>query len=285
MAHLSDLENKKTNTAIIVNSIRLTPNTTDEIREITLELNASGFQPKVNQSIGVLINHESEFGNSYHHRIYTIADMPNYLNDKVQLNILVKRCFDVDEFSGERHPGIASNYLCDSSIGSQVNITGPHELPFEVPNDKSTDLILVGMGTGIAPFKALVKTIYNEVKNWQGKIRLFYGAKSGLELLYLNDQDGDLTQYYDETTFKAFKAISPRPHMNDPIALDHAIEDRAAEILEMLNKLNTRIYVAGYKAIEEKLEKAFSNIMGSNEAWKTRKAELVAGNKWQEIIY
>ena len=73
-------------------------------------------------------------------------------------------------------------------------------------------------------FRAFVKHIYNNVKDWKGKIRLFYGARSGLELLYLNDKDGDLTNYYDEDTFEAFHALSPRPHWSDPIALDKAIE-------------------------------------------------------------
>ena len=141
------------------------------------------------------------------------------------------------------------------------------------------------MGTGIAPFRAFVKNIYKNVKDWKGKIRLFYGARSGLELLYLNDKDGDLTNYYDEETFEAFHALSPRPHMADPIALDVAIEERAAEILEMLGQANTHIYVAGYEKIRDMMDKAFSKILGSKEKWETRKAELVAGKKWAEIIY
>lgn len=141
------------------------------------------------------------------------------------------------------------------------------------------------MGTGIAPFRAFVKNIYNNVKDWKGKIRLFYGARSGLELLYLNDKDGDLTNYYDEATFEAFHALSPRPHWADPIALDEAIEGRAAEIVNMLSQANTYIYVAGYGKIKDMLDKAFSNIMGSKEKWETRKAELIAGKKWAEIIY
>jgi ferredoxin--NADP+ reductase len=123
------------------------------------------------------------------------------------------------------------------------------------------------------------------VKDWKGKIRLFYGARSGLELLYLNDKDGDLTNYYDEATFEAFHALSPRPHMADPIALDTAIEGRAAEILEMLGQTNTYIYVAGYEKIRDMLDKAFTNILGSKEKWETRKAELIAGKKWAEVIY
>ena len=30
---------------------------------------------------------------------------------------------------------------------------------------------------------------------------------------------------------------------------------------------------------------AFSDILGSEEKWRLRKAELVAGKKWAEIIY
>ena len=51
-------------------------------------------------------------------------------------------------------------------------------------------------------------------------MRLFYGAQSGLEMLYMNDKQNDFVNYYDEDTFKAFAAVSPRPHMDDPIPLD-----------------------------------------------------------------
>ena len=101
----------------------------------------------------------------------------------------------------------------------------------------------------------------------------------------MNDKNGDLTNYYDEETFKAFHALSPRPQWSDPIALDAAIEARAAEIIELLSHANTHVYVAGYEKIREMLDKAFSNILGSKEKWETRKAELVAGKKWAEVIY
>ncbi len=255
------------------------------MRELLLEVERPGFEFKVDQSFGVLVDAPGDFGNQYHHRLYSVADLPAKSNGKQQLTMLVKRCSYVDEFSGEMHKGVASNYLCDRKPGDRISITGPHRLPFVVPEDKTANLILIGMGTGIAPFRAFIKNIYKNVGDWQGKVRLFYGARSGLELLYLNDQDGDLTNYYDEATFKAFHAISPRPHWSDPIALDAAIEARAAEIIEMLSQANTYIYVAGYEQILGMLNKAFANILGSKEKWETRKAELVAGNKWAEIIY
>jgi ferredoxin--NADP+ reductase len=285
MAHITEFNTRHTYPANVKESRRLTPEDTEEIREILLELDNGNFSPEIDQSFGVLIEVDSEFGNTHHHRLYSVADLPEKVSGKTRIKVLVKRCHYVDDFSGERYEGIASNYLCDRQPGDVISLTGPHELPFEIPEDKTTDLILIGMGTGIAPFRAFVKHIYTHVQGWQGKIRLFYGARSGMELLYLNDQDGDLTQYYDQTTFKAFAALSPRPHMNDPIALDEALEDKASEILEMLQKANTRVYVAGYAKIKEVLDRAFATIMGSEGAWLTRKAELIAGRKWAEVVY
>ncbi len=284
MAHLADFAIDNKYKAIVKNSERLTPSNTEEVRELLLEVQPE-FECKVDQSFGVLVEASGEFGNKFHHRLYSVADLPTKKKGKPQITMLVKRCSYVDEFNGELYHGVASNYLCDRRIGDEITITGPFELPFSVPDDKTANLILIGMGTGIAPFRAFVKHIYKNVKDWKGKIRLFYGARSGLELLYLNDKDGDLTNYYDEETFAAFHALSPRPQWSDPIALDTAIEERAAEILDMLSRTNTYIYVAGYEKMSEMLNKAFVKILGSKEKWETRKAELIAGKKWAEILY
>lgn len=285
MAHLADYNTEKQFQATVKKSLRFTPMNVDEIRELILEVESPEFQCEVDQSFGVLVKDQTDFGNEYHHRLYSVADIPTKKNGKTQITMLVKRCSYVDDFNGEVYPGVGSNFLCDRSVGDRITITGPFDLPFVAPEDKKSNMILIGMGTGIAPFRAFVKHIYSNVKNWEGKIRLFYGAKSGLELLYLNDKDDDFANYYDESTFEAFKALSPRPEFSDPIALDTALEDQTEEIQELLSQSNTYVYVAGYEKIREKLDKAFSNILGSKEKWNTRKAELIAGKKWAEVIY
>jgi ferredoxin--NADP+ reductase len=285
MAYLADYQTEPRFRAAVRKTERLTPMDTDEVREIQLEVLEPGFDCAIDQSFGVLLNYKDEFGNTQHHRLYSVADLPKRENGNALLTMLVKRCAYVDEVNGERYDGVASNYLCDRKAGDEITITGPFGLPFSVPEDKTANLILIGMGTGIAPFRAFVKHIFTEEKDWKGKIRLFYGARSGLELLYLNDKDGDLMNYYDEDTFRAFRALSPRPKWLDPIELDKAIEDRASELLEMLNQVNTYIYVAGYDKVKENLDKAFAKVLGSKEKWAQRKAELIAGGKWAEVIY
>ncbi|MFY0627443.1 MAG: ferredoxin-NADP reductase [Reichenbachiella sp.] len=285
MAHLADYDTDIQFQATVKKSLRFTPENVDEIREIILEVEDPDFECDVDQSFGVLVQGTGEFGVNYHHRLYSVADIPSKKNGKTQITMLVKRCDYVDEFNGELYPGIGSNYLCDRNIGDQITITGPFELPFVAPEDKTANMLLIGMGTGIAPFRAFIKHIYGNIGDWKGKIRLFYGAKSGLELLYMNDKNDDFTSYYDEGTFEAFKALSPRPEFSDPIALDQALEERGEEIIELLNQSNTYVYVAGYEKVLDNLNKAFANILGSDEKWLVRKAELIAGKKWAEVIY
>lgn len=285
MAHLSDYDTKKQFSAIVKKTRRLSPDDSEEIREIILEIKDVDFTCEVDQSFGVLVKTSDDFGNTLHHRLYSVADLPTKYKGRTRITLLVKRCSYVDAFSGELHDGIASNYLCDRQVGNEVTITGPYELPFSLPEEHDANLILIGMGTGIAPFRAFVKHLHKNVKDWKGKILLFYGARSGLELHYQNEKDDDLSNYYSEETFQSVHALSPQPLWNDSVVLDRAIEGRSEEILEMLKLNKTYVYVAGHENVNEGLDKAFVSILGSEEKWSKRKAELMAGRKWVELIY
>ena len=283
---LDDYDFEQTFTATVKETSRITPDESDEIRNIVLEVGDKGFKFDVGQNIGVLVPGPHEFGQGDHLRLYTIASTPEASNGGLPtVEICVKRVSYIDEVSGESYKGIASHYLCDRKPGDEIKIAGPYGLAFDVPDDKSSDLLLISMGTGIAPFRAFVKHIYKDLGGWSGKVRLFYGAKSGLEMLYMNDKQNDFVNYYDEDTFKAFAAVSPRPHMDDPIPLDEALEKNAHEVWEMVLKPNTHVYVAGLDKMIEPLDKAFAKMAGGADKWESRKAELKAGKRWKELIY
>jgi len=249
-----------------------------EVREIVLEVDRAGFDYRAGQSIGVLAPGSPDFGVEHHFRLYSVADLPERTASGLpRIKICVRRCDYIDSFSGERYPGIASNWLCDLRPGDAITITGPYGLPFEVPEEPHAKLILIGTGTGIAPFRAFVKQLYRNVPQWKGRLWLFYGARSGLDLLYMNDRNDDLTQYYDEETFRAFQALSPRPNWADPIAWDHAIAERGDELWRMLGEPDTYVYVAGLEKMRRELDGVFSRLAGSPERWERRRAELVAG--------
>ncbi len=284
---LSDYDVGTRYRATVVSSERITPaETPEEVREIVLDVEREDFSYELGQSIGIVVPGEAAFGHEHHFRLYSVADLPDRgPGGRPRIKICVRRCSYVDEYSGERYPGIASNYLCDLAPGASLQINGPFGPAFEVPADPETDLILIGSGTGIAPFRAFMKRLYATVPQWQGRIWLFHGARTGLEMLYRNQEVDDFVQYYDRETFEAFEALSPRPDWDDPIAWDGALQQRGAELWQMLGEPRTRVYVAGLEKMLEQLDGVFSGLAGSQEEWERRKAELVAGGRWVELVY
>ncbi len=284
---LEDYETQPRFEARVVSSERITPSESeDEVREIVLEVDRPDSPYEAAQNIGVLAPGDPAFGQEHHFRLYSVADRPERGKaGKPRIKICVRRCIYIDEYSGERYAGRASNYLCDLVAGDTLWTTGPYGQAFEVPRSMDANLILIGSGTGIAPFRAFVKHLYNDVREWRGRVLLFYGAKSGLEMLYQNEKNNDFAQYYDEETFEAFEALSPRPHWADPIAWDHAIAERGDELLQLLDKPNTYVYVAGLEKMRNELDAVFSQLVGSGKTWTEQKATLVAESRWVELLY
>ena len=180
---LEDYPTEPRYTATVRQSEEITEEGSDvEVRELVLEVDKDSFDFEIGQSVGVLVEGSGDFGKSVHPRLYTVADTP-VIDGTPEITLVVRRCSYVDDYSGEEFIGVNSNYLCDRRPGDKITITGPFGMPFQVPEDKNANLLLIGLGTGIAPFRALVKHIYSNVGDWKGKVRLLYGAHSGLELL------------------------------------------------------------------------------------------------------
>ncbi len=284
---LEDYPTKPRFDALVLRTEQLTDESSDaEVHELVLEIDQKQFDYEIGQSIGVLVKGLQEFGGPVHHRLYSVADTPKMrASGKPEVTIVVRRCNYTDDYSGEEYLGTSSNYICDRKPGDHLTITGPFGMPFAVPNDKSANLLLIGFGTGIAPFRGLVKYIYHNVGDWKGKVRLLYGAHSGLELIYMNNKRDDFARYYDEDTFEAIKALSPRPNWADPIAWDYAIEQRGEEIWKMLSDEHTYVYVAGLKQMRDSLDKLFSDMCGTVDGWQKKKAALIEQGRWVELLY
>jgi ferredoxin--NADP+ reductase len=275
-----------TTEAVLEASKRITPEATAEVRHLVLRVLDPAFQFVEGQSIGVLVPGPHPFGNPYHLRRYSIANartLPQ--EDEVRLDLLVRRCFYIDEVSGERYPGIASSFLCDAGPGARITISGPYLSPFRMPLDSTANLLMIGTGTGIAPFRAFAQLIYERRGGWQGQVRIFYGGRTGLDLMYANDEQSDLANYYDEKTFKAFKALAHKPLMSSSQALEQGLKSNAAEAWALIQDPNTYVFVSGLGKIAVVLDKVMAEQAGSREAWQGLKMGLIDQRRWSELIY
>ena len=258
----------------------------EEVREISIEVENQNFEARVGQNIGVLAPGRTEIGQKYHFRLYGVADLPQQMSSgRQRLRICVRRCSYLDEFNGEEYPGVASNYLCDLKPEDTLTITGPYGQPFEAPEEPDANLILIGAGTGIAPFRGFVKHIYHDRPDFRGRILLFHGGQTGLDLLYRNDEKDDFAMYYDRDTFEAFDALSNRPGWSDASDWGTAMLARAEELAELLSDPKTYVYVAGLEKIRDELDEVLAEVAGSSQRWFRWKAELEAEHRWIELLY
>ena len=144
---------------------------------------------------------------------------------------------------------------------------------------------MIGTGTGVAPFRAFIQRIYEKEGGWEGQIRLFYGARSGMDLLYTNDEQNDLANYYDEKTFRAYKALTSKPLTSSSRALELGLKDNSGEIWDLINDPKTYVFIAGLGKVAAALDRTLAVLAGSEEAWNRLKKNLIDENRWSELIY
>ena len=273
----------KSYSAVLIESRRITPpESREEVRHLVFRTDDLSFDPALGNLVRVMA--PGQFGNRHHLRLYSIMDLERRGN-ATEFAICVRRCSYIDDYNGEKYQGIASSYLCDMRPDDVLQFAGPVGYPFMIPEDKTADILMLAMGTGIAPFRTLIRQIYEKIGGWKGRVRLFYGARSPLEMLYMNDENNDLANYFDQPTFKAFQAVSPRPALDAPVALDKALEQHAAEIWEMVQRPTTRVFVAGTQGMLDGVERAMVALAGSGRNWLSVETALKSSGRWSEVLY
>jgi ferredoxin--NADP+ reductase len=265
---------------LVENNALTPPGARDEVRELVLEAPDTSIVLRAGQSVAVLVAGPLDFGQRQHIRLYTVAKTPAELGPG-RFSLCVRRCSYLDPYSGERFPGIASNYLCDLPVGSELLLGGPVGLPFVIPEDPSSPILIVGLGTGIAPFRALIRELYEE-RNWQGRVMLFHGAEVGLETVY---RDAIAEVCKSSKTFSPVQVVSPRPAWNDPADLAAAVRRHQAEVWQLLSDANVHVYMAGLVRVGEQFDAALAEAAGGAEAWARKKAEINAAGRWMALLY
>lgn len=103
-------------------------------------------------------------------RSYSIASSLLAHPDEVHLTVAAVRY----DFNGRPHQGVASTFLADRvKTGDSVPVFVEHNEYFKLPADDATDIIMVGPGTGVAPFRAFVEE--RSERGASGKNWLFFG--------------------------------------------------------------------------------------------------------------
>lgn len=104
-------------------------------------------------------------------RLYSIASAQSEVEEEVHLTVGVVRYLQED---GTVRSGGASSYLADRlPEDAEVRVFVEHNDNFRLPANPDTPVIMVGPGTGIAPFRAFLQE--REAQGAEGKNWLFFG--------------------------------------------------------------------------------------------------------------
>ncbi|WP_205461701.1 assimilatory sulfite reductase (NADPH) flavoprotein subunit [Mangrovibacterium lignilyticum] len=105
-------------------------------------------------------------------RLYSISSSQDSVGDEVHVTVATVRY----ENKGRNREGAASTYLADRiEIEEEVPVYIERNPGFRLPENDETPIIMVGAGTGIAPFRAFVQQ--SEVQKRKGKSWLFFGER------------------------------------------------------------------------------------------------------------
>ena len=114
-------------------------------------------------------------------RLYSIASSLSAHSDEVHLTVAVVR---YDSF-GRKRKGVCSSYLAER-VGETIPCYFHPNKNFKLPQNQEAPVIMVGPGTGIAPFRAFIEE--RQTTGAPGKNWLFFGDRSQkTDYLYGNE--------------------------------------------------------------------------------------------------
>ena len=127
-------------------------------------------------------------------RLYSISSSPKENPREVHLTVSPVRY----NFRGVPRRGVCSTYLADRAPGDQIALYVRPSSNFRPPSDSHTPMIMIGPGTGIAPFRGFLqerRALGHTGPNW-----LFFGEQHAATDYYYRDEieamhaDGLLTE-------------------------------------------------------------------------------------------
>ncbi|CAN5660497.1 hypothetical protein BH09VER1_BH09VER1_00500 [soil metagenome] len=170
-------------------------------------------------------------------RLYSIASSQKAVGEAVHLTLAVVSY--VPDFSERVHKGVCSTFLAQRADGEgKVPVFTHTAKHFRVPENPDTATIMIGPGTGIAPFRAFLQE--REASGAQGKNWLFFGEQY------------EKTNFFYKEEFEAYQAKGVLTKLTtafsrdqaEKIYVQHRMEENGTELFEWLEQ-GAIFYICG----------------------------------------
>ena len=168
-------------------------------------------------------------------RLYSISSSQAAVGDEVHITVATVRYFH----KGRSRGGACSTYLADRiEVDSQVSVFIEKNPAFKLPENEDTPVILIGAGTGVAPYRSFLQ--HREANNQKGKTWLFFGERRfHSDFLYQVEWQKLLKDGYLEKIDVAFSR-----DQEEKVYVQNRLIEKQKEVFEWLEK-GANIYLCG----------------------------------------
>lgn len=167
-------------------------------------------------------------------RLYSIASSRAAVGDEAHLTVAVVGY----EAFGEARIGSASRFLADRAEGDAVPVFIEPNERFRLPEDPARDIVMIGPGTGVAPFRGFVQERIETAasgRNW-----LFFGHRHfRSDFLYQTEWQQAHRDGHLHRIDVAFSRDRP-----EKVYVQHALRRRGRELYDWIEN-GAHLYVCG----------------------------------------
>lgn len=213
-------------------------------------------------------------------RLYSIASSQSEVETEVHLTVALVE----DERHGAARFGGASHFLASAEEGTQVKVYVEPNKHFRLPENPETPVIMIGPGTGVAPFRAFMQE--RVAQGIQGDSWLFFGNPHfEQDFLYQTEwqqylKNGDLSRI--DVAFSRDQAHK--------IYVQHRIKEQGQALWQWLQN-GAHIYICGdaermAKDVHQALIEVAVEVGGLNsEAAEAYFETLRSDKRYQKDVY
>ncbi len=236
------------------------------VRHLMFDISGGDLRYIEGQSIGIIPDGIDDKGKPHKIRLYSIASTRHgdKIDDKT-VSLCVRQLEYKHPESGETVYGVCSTFLKNLEPGAPVKITGPVGKEMLLPDDPEANIIMLGTGTGIAPFRAYLWRMFKDGERaanpdyeFKGFAWLIFGIPTTPNILYKEELEEIQSKYPDH--FRLTYAIS-REQKNAEggrMYIQHRVAEYADELWNLVKQEKTHTYICGLRGMEDGIDAAMS---------------------------